>query len=308
MGKSKDIHTNHNELRKEILQCLGPKIRKRMEELDVTLSVLSKITGIGISTISDYISGRYEPSLSKTISLSKALEVDYGFFFDKEFLLCGRVIADGLVSYWTFDKDNIKNGIVKDLWEHNDGKIMGSSRVVKGRFGEAIKFDGSSSFIQFDDSKMPSENEPRTISAWINLEEAPLTYNFGSIVEWGTNEKSQRCGILITAYQRVYFVGEFTDMPSDGTIEIGSWNNVAITYNGSMMKIYINGKLDKEGSPGWGGKAIKLDTKLDKGRIGQNIRDNEPFPGIIDEIAIYKRELSEDEIKKNYSFQNKPTS
>lgn len=97
-------------------------------------------------------------------------------------------------------------------------------------------------------------------------------------------------------------------MPSNGTIEIGSWNHVAITYNGSIMKIYINGKLDKEGNPGWGGKVIKLDTKLDKGRIGQNIRNDEPFPGIIDEVAIYRRELSEDEIKKNYSFQNKPLS
>ncbi|MDQ1328108.1 MAG: hypothetical protein QG641_1393 [Candidatus Poribacteria bacterium] len=115
-------------------------------------------------------------------------------------------------------------------------------------------------------------------------------------------------GIFITAYQRVYFVGQYTDMPSNGTIEIGSWNHVAITYNGSIMKIYINGKLDKEGNPGWGGKVIKLDTKLDKGRIGQNIRNDEPFPGIIDEVAIYRRELSEDEIKKNYSFQNKPLS
>lgn len=131
MGKSEDTYINHNELRKEILQWLGPKIRKRMEELDISLSMLSKNTGIGISTISDYISGRYEPSLSKIISLGKALEVDYGFFFEKDFLVRGRVIADGLVSYWVFDKDDIENGVVKDIWGHSDGKIVGNPKIVK---------------------------------------------------------------------------------------------------------------------------------------------------------------------------------
>jgi len=304
MKKSEYTHTNHDELRREVLQWLGPKIRRRMEELDITLSKLSRITGIGISTISDYISGRYEPSLSKIISLGKALEVEHGFFFEENFLVRGRVIADGLISYWTFDQDNIENDIIKDLWRHSDAKIIGNPNIVKGRYGEAIEFNGGSNFIQFDDSKMPSGNDPRTISTWVNLEEAPLSYKFGSVVEWGTNEVSQRCGVIITANQRVYFVGQYTDMSSNVSIEIGSWNHIAITYNGDIMKIYINGKLDREGSPGWGGKAIKLDTKLDKGRIGQNIRDDEPFPGIIDEVAIYNRDLSEDEVKKNYDPQN----
>ena len=72
-----------------------------------------------------------------------------------------------------------------------------------------------------------------------------------------------------------------------------------MTYNGEIVRIYINGELDTEGAPGWGGKFFKLDTKLGIGRIGLNIRYQEPFPGTIDEVSIYNRELSEDEVKQN---------
>jgi hypothetical protein len=66
------------------------------------------------------------------------------------------------------------------------------------------------------------------------------------------------------------------------------------------MRIYINGEFDKEGTPSWGQQPLKLDTKLGIGRIGLNVRYEEPFPGIIDEVSIYKRALSEDEVKQNF--------
>jgi len=34
--------------------------------------------------------------------------------------------------------------------------------------------------------------------------------------------------------------------------------------------------------------------------MGLNIRYREPFPGIVDEVSVYNRELSEDEVKQNY--------
>jgi len=294
---------HHNEVKRKILQWLGKKIRKRMNELELSISKLSSMTGIGISTLSDYISGRYEPSLSKIISLCSALKVDCKYFFEKDFCVRGRVIADGLISYWTFDKADMQGKTLKDVWGKNNGTIFGNPKIVPGKFDDALEFNGKDDYIEFDDSKMPSENAPRTLSAWVNLEEIPSLYHFGSVVEWGTNADHQRSGILITFNQHAYFVGEFADMQSNGTIELGTWNHVAITYDGKIMKIYINGELDKEGIPSWSGQDLKLQTKLGTGRIGLNIRDEEPFPGMIDEVALYNRALSEEEIKKNFIAQ-----
>ena len=53
------------------------------------------------------------------------------------------VVTDGLVSYWTFDKAYIVNDTVKDVWGDNNGTIIGNPKVVPGKIGEALEFDGA---------------------------------------------------------------------------------------------------------------------------------------------------------------------
>jgi hypothetical protein len=78
----------------------------------------------------------------------------------------------------------------------------------------------------------------------VNLEEIPTVYHFGSVVEWGANTAHQRCGILITWYQQVYFVGQWADLPSKGTVELGIWNHMA------HRSVHSNGWLHPRGGCG----------------------------------------------------------
>ena len=207
----------------------------------------------------------------------------------------GETATNGLISYWTFDEVDTAGKTVKDIWGDSDGTIVGDPGIVEGKFGEGVK-PGIGAYVQFDDSKMSSGNAPRTLSAWVN---AQMTGQFKAVVEWGTNVATQRCGILINPANQIYFVGAFADMASNGTIEADTWSHVTITYDGAAMNIYINGELDTEGAPGWGGQALKLDTKLSIGRIGANVVFTENFSGIIDEVSIYDRALSAEEVKQN---------
>ena len=51
-----------------------------------------------------------------------------------------------------------------------------------------------------------------------------------------------------------FFVGGHADMQSDGMMEQDVWNNITITYDGELLRIYINGEFDKKDPPGlkWG--------------------------------------------------------
>ena len=51
-----------------------------------------------------------------------------------------------------------------------------------------------------------------------------------------------------------FFVGGHADMQSDGMMERGVWNHITITYDGELLRIYINGEFDKKDPPGlkWG--------------------------------------------------------
>ena len=95
------------------------------------------------------------------------------------------------------------------------------------------------------------------------------------------------------------------DLDSETGISTGSMYNAAVTYNGSDMEIYLNGKLDAfiEFS------GLIMQTNIDL-MIGQvlpgNINYN--FNGILDDIRIYDYALSRDEIQNlfgNPDFSNK---
>ena len=53
-----------------------------------------------------------------------------------------QAITDGLVSYWSFNKDSVAGETVKDIFGSSDGTMDGNVEVVNGKVGEALKFSG----------------------------------------------------------------------------------------------------------------------------------------------------------------------
>ena len=52
------------------------------------------------------------------------------------------VIEDGLISYWSFDKDTVKGNTVTDIWGDQDAEMIGKIQIVEGRFGESVQLGG----------------------------------------------------------------------------------------------------------------------------------------------------------------------
>ena len=48
------------------------------------------------------------------------------------------VVTDGLVSYWTFDKQDIAGGTVKDVWGENDARSSGIRKSLTGKSGKHL--------------------------------------------------------------------------------------------------------------------------------------------------------------------------
>ena len=50
------------------------------------------------------------------------------------------VIEDGLIGYWSFNKDTIKGNTVQDIWGDQDAEMIGKIQIVQGKFGEAVQW------------------------------------------------------------------------------------------------------------------------------------------------------------------------
>ena len=79
-----------------------------------------------------------------------------------------RVVTNGLVSYWTFDRQDIDGNTVKDVWGENDAKIVGAPKVVGGRVGEALEFNGSDDYVNLTNlGDFGSQVGTSTFEAWV---------------------------------------------------------------------------------------------------------------------------------------------
>jgi len=80
------------------------------------------------------------------------------------------IVTDGLVSYWTFDRDDIVEGTVKDVWGKNDAMIIGNPEIVGGLVNQALKFDGIDDFVNLTTlGDFGTQLGSSTFEAWIKV-------------------------------------------------------------------------------------------------------------------------------------------
>ena len=80
-------------------------------------------------------------------------------------------MTDGLVSYWTFDRQDITGDTVKDVWGENDGKIVGAPKIVDGQVGEALEFDGSDDYVNLTNlGNFGEQVGASTFEAWVKTD------------------------------------------------------------------------------------------------------------------------------------------
>jgi len=218
-----------------------------------------------------------------------------GFAADKE---------KGLVGYWKFDESS--GTTAKDSsGKGNDGEVVGAE-WVKGKIGNCLSFNGQDAYVEVahNDELNP---EKVTVSAWIKPE-ASSAADRGPIV---VSKYSGPCfnGYLLLLEQSsgcpAFHVAAGPDM-HDGEIvgdackaiaakavTEGKWVHVLGTYDGKKANIYVNGVLV--------GSQEGIYTTEENGMlcIGAQSWNTQLglFTGLIDEVKVYNRVLSADEIK-----------
>jgi len=202
----------------------------------------------------------------------------------------GNVWAD-LVGYWKFDEgsgttayDSSGNGL--------DGTLNGDPQWVEGQLGGALDFDGDDA-VEIPHNPLLSITDEITITAWTYMRgNASGELAIVSKGGWAANdlpyELTETPGGVIF-WQFYDDGGRDTCAPDSPPVE--EWHHLAATYDGQIFKCYIDGELAEE----WA-YAGTMPENTASVTIGQRSRGGTYFNGMIDEVAIYDRALSEDEI------------
>ena len=204
-----------------------------------------------------------------------------------------QAITDGLVSYWSFNKDSIADKKVKDIFGANDGTMDGNVEVVNGKVGEALKFSGGHVDCGADKS-VTEIGDQMTLEMWIKPEK-PGWAILAGISRSGNNSYvvawSDQTRIDFNIWNGALETWPFHSLAQP---DVNKWHHVAGVYDGSKAIIYINGEEDSN-------KKFE-DALKHNGEnfwMGARKSDGLPFNGLIDELRLYNRGLSQAEIEQN---------
>ncbi len=215
---------------------------------------------------------------------------------------------NSLISYWSFDYYNDTGIFDNSSNSHfaTFGGGMNTSDIISGKYGRGLNFSGGNKYLNVSDSDLVDLPGNFSILLWIKfnkfvsgVEEEPFSK------EHAPHAGEQKGYYLYKSGSNslLYFVthNQSNNQQYD-TITYSTpdeeWGHIAITFNGTHVKMYENGVLEKTFTTGG-----PLGTWTNDLMIGTNsIHSANFFNGSMDEFTMHSREFSPEEI--NATFNN----
>lgn len=237
---------------------------------------------------------------------------------------------DGLIGYWSFD--DVNNGIIVDETSNSNDCIVFHTSKIKGIKGNGLSFNGIDSYVSIgsEDGKPPailSNLGVGAISIWFNVERIPLDHGIAPLLYYGSTAKcdffdAANQGLIIELGHSPIFPGSeeiFYTVWSNGCtlpsfcfdsgfdIAKNQWHHFVVVVDENYNTGYLNGEElvdrdynfgDKGDSEFFEDALVDQEFWLGKGHWD---RTEQFFDGAIDELKIFNRPLSDQEVKNLYN-------
>ena len=210
-----------------------------------------------------------------------------------------------------FDSVNATNYTLDSSGKNNHGQLRNyscdpaSCNLTTGRLGNALIFDGDDDYVWVDSSERLNITNNITVEAWVKPTDdgsqtaiasdmgagGNLTGEYSWMLGFGVTSSIENFDISPNGSARYYATGE--------GIENNTWQHIAGTFNGSVVKVYRNGI--ETGSANYSGTILGNSKHVLIGSRADGV-DRLRFKGTIDEVAIYNRSLSAQEILDHYNM------
>ena len=251
--------------------------------------------------------GATEPPAGGTfVSLSAGAGITCGIRQNGSFTCWGRndygqLNRHDAIAKWSAD------GSARDVIDQYDGELMGDAGFANGLSGQAFDFRGSESFVRIPhDPHLIGEDE-LTVAMWVNLRSYPDHDHAGLANMWGPGwqeDDSWSLNLKPSGSVRFRVAGDDTatdnsEVNTNHQIELNEWVHVAAVYHrGEFVGVYFDDVRD-DGGVRLGDDAIHVsDQDLWIGLNYEASSERTSLDGLVDEVMIFNRALTEAEIQE----------
>jgi len=227
--------------------------------------------------------------------------------------LAGQILAsEDLILYLPFDQQDGRKVIDKSQYG-NDGTIE-NGKWVAGKFGNALEFNGKTSRLEIASSDSLNPQKELSVAMWFKAKnQLPAAEEARFMDKWGMLEKNadKNSGYvvaffpgphenrLVLTYNANDFAGQSFVLPFDG-----KWHHIAVVLDSSVkgldaIQMYLDGNAEEvvkwflAAPAGVPITPNDLELKIGCGNNAWNC-----FKGVLDEVVMFSRTLSENEVKE----------
>jgi N-acetylneuraminic acid mutarotase len=207
-------------------------------------------------------------------------------------------LLNGLVGWWKFDEgsgtvayDSSGNG--------NDGNLTNGPTWTTGKIGGALNFDGTNDYVKIGASSV-FDLQRISISAWVKSE----NYSSSGFIFEKTTDGSVNSQYALFFENGLRFRNEGGGDDVSFSVSSVGWLFVTSTYDGSRKKLFTNGLERNQVT--WTGTIPTSPSGVSAiGGFSQTSHEswsNYIFNGLIDDVRIYDRALSAEEVQALYNL------
>jgi hypothetical protein len=193
-------------------------------------------------------------------------------------------LGEGLVAYWPCDgdaKDASGNG--------NDGVLHGAVAAAdrNGKAGGALYFDGIDDSVVVPGTPSLDITNAITIAVWAKLDSARSILSV-------CDKNGESWRLQLYSWNPAELGNDQTAIHFAGSLPAGKWVHVAATFDGSVAKVYLNGT-----EAGHAARSAPFPSSASDVHIGSDpFLQKEYFAGSLDDLAVWNRALSAEEVAK----------
>jgi len=209
--------------------------------------------------------------------------------------------TSGLVAAYNFNEGS--GSTVTDLSGNNlTGTIVGATWTTGGKYGNALSFNGTSSYVDLGNPAVLQMTGNMTIEAWVKAAATPA--DDGQIVAKSDSTSGWQLKTSHDSGPQTFAMAVTSSSATRGqrysttTCSLNTWYHIAGVYNtaAGTLDIYVNGVLNSgtlRGSIPTSNRNAAVNVNIGRRAGGYY------FNGVIDEVRIYNRALSPTEIQSD---------
>jgi len=175
----------------------------------------------------------------------------------------------------------------------NTATIVGATRTTSGKYGRALSFDGVNDYVTVPDAPSLDLTTGMTLEAWLYPTAGGTAWRQAVLKETGG-------GLAYGLYafdnngRPSGFLRAGSEIGSAGSsvLPLNTWSHLAATYDATTLRVFVNGNPVSERSV-----TGPIATSGSPLKIGGNAIWGEFFKGRIDNVRVYNRALTSQDLK-----------